>query len=45
VRSEEDAFDAVADVKVDRRMVQIAKQIIAQAKGPFDPAVFRDRYK
>jgi DNA end-binding protein Ku len=45
VRSEKDAFDDIAEVRIDRRMVEIAKQIIAQAKGPFDPAGFRDRYK
>jgi DNA end-binding protein Ku len=45
VRSEEDAFDDIAEVRIDRRMVEIAKQIIAQARGPFDPAEFRDRYK
>lgn len=45
VRSEDDAFDAIADVKIDRRMVEIATQIIAQAKGPFDPTEFHDRYK
>ena len=45
VRSEEDAFDDIAEVKIDRRMVEIAKQIIAQAKGPFDPSEFHDRYR
>jgi DNA end-binding protein Ku len=45
VRSEEDAFDDIADVKIDRRMVDIAKQIIAQAQGPFDPSEFHDRYR
>jgi DNA end-binding protein Ku len=45
VRSEEEAFETIAEVKIDRKMVEIAKQIIAQAKGPFDPAEFHDRYK
>jgi DNA end-binding protein Ku len=45
VREEDEAFAAIAEVKVDRKMVEIAKQIIAQAKGPFDPAEFHDRYK
>jgi DNA end-binding protein Ku len=45
VRSDEEAFETIAEVKIDRKMVEIAKQIIAQAKGPFDPAEFRDRYK
>lgn len=45
VRSEEEAFETVAEVKIDKRMVEIAKQIIAQAKGAFDPSEFQDRYK
>ncbi|WP_270933451.1 non-homologous end joining protein Ku [Falsiroseomonas oryzae] len=45
VRSEDDAFETIAEVKIDKRMVEIAQQIIAQAKGPFDPAEFHDRYK
>jgi DNA end-binding protein Ku len=45
VRSEDEAFEAIAEVKIDRRMVEIATQIIAQAKGRFDPAEFQDRYK
>jgi len=45
VRSQEEAFEPIAEVKIDRRMVEIAKQIIAQAHGPFDPAEFNDRYK
>jgi DNA end-binding protein Ku len=45
VRSEEEAFDHIAEAKIDGRMVEIAKQIIAQAEGPFEPSEFRDRYK
>ncbi len=45
VRSEAEAFETIAEVKIDRRMVEIAKQIIAQAEGPFDPSEFNDRYK
>ncbi len=45
VRAEEDAFEDIAEVKIDRKMVAIASQIIAQAKGSFDPSEFRDRYK
>jgi DNA end-binding protein Ku len=45
VREEEEAFRDVAAVKVDKRMVDIAKQIIAQARGPFAPEEFRDRYE
>jgi DNA end-binding protein Ku len=45
VRSEEEAFDAVTEVRVDARMVEIARQIIGQIEGPFEPASFADRYK
>jgi DNA end-binding protein Ku len=45
VRSEDDAFADIAEVKIDGRMVEIAKQIITQARGGFDPSAFHDRYK
>jgi DNA end-binding protein Ku len=45
VRAQDEPFDAIAEVKIDRRMVEIARQIIAQAKGPFDPSEFHDRYR
>ena len=32
-------------MKIDARMVEIAKQIIAQSAGPFEPSEFRDRYE
>ncbi|HYF08603.1 MAG TPA: Ku protein, partial [Acetobacteraceae bacterium] len=45
VREEAEFFDDIADVRVDTKMVEIARQIIAQAEGRFDPAEFRDRYE
>jgi non-homologous end joining protein Ku len=32
VRSKEDAFETIAEVKIDRKMADIAKQIIAQSR-------------
>ena len=45
VRDEDDLFEDIPDVKIDARMVEIAKQIIAQSEGPFEPSEFRDRYE
>lgn len=45
VRDQDEYFDDIPDVKVDARMVEIARQIIAQAEGRFDPDEFRDRYE
>lgn len=45
VRDDSEFFDAIPDVKIDRQMIEIAKQIIAQQHGRFDPTEFRDRYE
>jgi DNA end-binding protein Ku len=45
VRPEDDYFDDIPDVTVSPQMVEIAKQIISQAEGKFDPGEFRDRYQ
>jgi DNA end-binding protein Ku len=45
VRGDAAVFDAVPEARIDPRMVEIAKQIIAQQAGPFDPEDFRDRYE
>jgi DNA end-binding protein Ku len=45
VRDEDDLFGDIPDVKIDARMVEIAKQIISQSAGPFEPSEFRDRYE
>jgi DNA end-binding protein Ku len=44
VRADE-LFEDIPDVKIDARMVVIAKQIIAQSEAPFEPSEFRDRYE
>jgi len=45
VRDPAEAFEEVASVKPDAKMVEIAEQIIAQQEGPFDPTEFTDRYE
>jgi DNA end-binding protein Ku len=45
VRSDSEILGAVPEAKVTPQMVEIAKQIIAQSAGPFDPEDFRDRYE
>jgi DNA end-binding protein Ku len=45
VRDAADLFEAIPRVQIDPRMIEIAKRIIAQSEGPFDPAAFRDRYE
>ena len=45
VRADAGVFDAVPEARVTPQMVEIAKQIIAQQAGPFDPEDFRDRYE
>ncbi len=39
------AFSKVSKGRADRRMLDIAKQIIAQLEGPFEPDDFKDRYE
>jgi len=45
VRDPREAFAAIPDVKVDPAMVEIARKIIEQQEGPFDPSRFDDRYE
>ncbi len=45
VRDDAALFDEIPAAKVDRQMLQIAGQIIAQLDGKFDPSEFRDRYE
>lgn len=40
-----EALDSIPRGKTDKRMVEIALQIIAQQKGAFDPEEFTDRYE
>ncbi|CAN7618652.1 Ku protein [Phenylobacterium sp. LjRoot219] len=44
VRSAAEVFDRIPDAKVDPAMLTIARQIIEQHAGPFDPAEFVDAY-
>ncbi len=39
------AFDSIPTAKPDKRMIEIARKIIDQQEGPFDPGKFRDRYE
>lgn len=45
VRSSEEAFDDVPDLKIKGEMLDLAKHIIATKQGKFDPASFDDRYE
>jgi DNA end-binding protein Ku len=45
VRSAEDAFDDVPDLRIEGEMLELAEHIIATKKGRFDPAAFDDRYE
>ncbi|MGJ0425711.1 Ku protein [Methylocystis sp.] len=45
VRSAQQAFDDVPDVKVQGEMLQLAKHIIDTKRGAFDPSTFEDRYE
>ncbi|HEX4157076.1 MAG TPA: Ku protein [Rhizomicrobium sp.] len=38
-------FSDVPETRPDKRMIDIAKQIIAQLEGPFEPEEFKDRYE
>jgi DNA end-binding protein Ku len=44
VHAEADFFGRIPDIKVDKGMVALAKQILQQHEGPFDPSTFKDRY-
>lgn len=41
----QDAFDDIPAQKADPQMVDIARKIIEQQEGPFEPATFEDRYE
>src|SRR6195256_1363772 len=45
VRSEKEYFDDVQDVKVTKDMLDLAKHIVEQKSGTFDPKRFEDRYE
>ncbi len=45
VRSAEDVFDEIADVRTKGEMLDLARHIIDTKRGKFDPAAFEDRYE
>jgi DNA end-binding protein Ku len=45
VRDAADYFDDIPDAKIDKDMLAVAEQIIAQKAGAFDPSTFTDRYE
>jgi DNA end-binding protein Ku len=45
VRAPDELFARIPDAEPDKKMVAIAKQILQQHEGPFDPAAFVDRYQ
>jgi DNA end-binding protein Ku len=45
VRSEEEYFDEIQDVKVTKDMLDLARHIVNQKTGRFDPEKFEDHYE
>ncbi|MCK1733941.1 Ku protein [Bradyrhizobium sp. 138] len=45
VRSEQEYFDEIQDVKVTKDMLDLAKHIVNQKAGQFDPEKFEDHYE
>jgi DNA end-binding protein Ku len=45
VRSEEDYFDEIQDVKVTKDMLDLARHIVNQKTGSFEPDKFEDHYE
>jgi DNA end-binding protein Ku len=45
VRSEEEYFDEIQDVKVTKDMLDLAKHIVNQKAGSFEPDKFEDHYE
>jgi DNA end-binding protein Ku len=45
VRSEDEYFDEIQDVKVARDMLDLAKHIVNQKSGSFEPEKFEDHYE
>src|SRR6201987_326258 len=45
VRSEDEYFDEIQDVKVTKDMLDLAKHIVNQKSGSFEPEKFEDHYK
>ena len=45
LRSEKDYFEIVQDVRVTEDMIDLAKHIVEQKSGSFDPSKFEDHYQ
>jgi DNA end-binding protein Ku len=45
VRSEDEYFDEIQDVKVTKDMLDLAKHIVNQKTGRFEPDKFEDQYE
>ena len=45
VRSETEYFDDIQDVKITKDMLDLAKHIVEQKSGSFEPEQFEDRYE
>ncbi len=45
VRNEKEYFDDIQDVKVTKDMLDLAKHIVEQKSGSFEPEKFEDRYE
>src|ERR1700692_681149 len=45
VRSEKEYFDDIQDVKVTKDMLDLAKHIVEQKSGSFEPGKFEDQYE
>src|ERR1700742_4461203 len=45
VRSEEEYFDEIQDVKVTKDMLDLARHIVEQKSGRFEPDKFEDQYE
>jgi DNA end-binding protein Ku len=45
VRSEKEYFDDIQDVKVTRDMLDLARHIVEQKSGSFEPEAFEDHYE
>ena len=45
VRSEKEYFDDIQDVKVTKDMLDLARHIVEQKSGSFEPEQFEDRYE
>ena len=45
VRGQEEYFDEIQDVKITKDMLDLAKHIVQQKSGDFEPGKFEDRYE